>query len=221
MAHHDSYTFTEGTAQRLFLRDRRRCYILIFILLIVGIGVAALHTFVGASTFLPRVSYFNQDTTHFLNDTITNGPSSDHPTTVPSQYSTTPFDIVTSGSAISSNLDWSRFAYSQYATDEQRLCHSLMIFESLHRLGSKADRVLMFPHTWQNEPAGSRIQRLLAKARDSYQVKFSPIHIINSAVGSETWADSFTKLLAFNLTQYERVLNVDSDATILQACFAL
>ena len=96
-----------------------------------------------------------------------------------------------------------------------------MIFESLHRLGSKADRVLMYPHTWQNEPADSRIQQLLAKAHDSYQVKFSPVHVIRSTVGSDTWADSFTKLLAFNLTQYERVLNVDSDATILQACFAL
>lgn len=31
-----------------------------------------------------------------------------------------------------------------------------------------------------------------------------------------TWAESFTKLLAFNQTQYDRVLNVDSDATVLQ-----
>ena len=209
MAHHDSYAFTEGKVQRFLLRDRRRRYILFFILLILGIGVAALHIFV--STFLPRVSY-----------SITNGPSSDHPTTVPSQNSaTSPFDIVTGGSLKSSDLDWSRFAYSQYATNEQRLCHSLMIFESLHRLGSKADRVLMYPHTWQNVPADSRIQRLLAKAHNYYQVKSSPVHIIHSAVGSDTWADSFTKLLAFNLTQYERVLNVDSDATILQACFAL
>lgn len=31
-----------------------------------------------------------------------------------------------------------------------------------------------------------------------------------------TWAESFTKLLAFNQTQYDRVINVDSDGTILQ-----
>jgi alpha-N-acetylglucosamine transferase len=30
------------------------------------------------------------------------------------------------------------------------------------------------------------------------------------------WADSYTKLLAFNQTQYDRVLVLDSDATILQ-----
>lgn len=33
-----------------------------------------------------------------------------------------------------------------------------------------------------------------------------------------TWADSFTKLLAFNQTQYDRVLSLDSDATLLQVC---
>ena len=31
-----------------------------------------------------------------------------------------------------------------------------------------------------------------------------------------TWSDSFTKLLAFNQTQYDRVLSLDSDATVLQ-----
>lgn len=33
---------------------------------------------------------------------------------------------------------------------------------------------------------------------------------------SDTWADSYTKLLAFNQTQYSRVLSLDSDSTILK-----
>jgi alpha-N-acetylglucosamine transferase len=33
---------------------------------------------------------------------------------------------------------------------------------------------------------------------------------------SATWADSYTKLLAFNQTQYDRVLSLDSDSTVLQ-----
>ena len=33
---------------------------------------------------------------------------------------------------------------------------------------------------------------------------------------SATWADSYTKLLAFNQTQYDRVLSLDSDTTVLQ-----
>lgn len=31
-----------------------------------------------------------------------------------------------------------------------------------------------------------------------------------------TWAESYTKLLAFNQTQYARVLSLDSDATLFQ-----
>jgi alpha-N-acetylglucosamine transferase len=33
---------------------------------------------------------------------------------------------------------------------------------------------------------------------------------------TETWSESYTKLLIFNLTQYDRVLHLDSDSTILE-----
>lgn len=33
-----------------------------------------------------------------------------------------------------------------------------------------------------------------------------------------TWAESYTKLLPFNQTQYDRVLSLDSDSTVLQVC---
>ena len=32
-----------------------------------------------------------------------------------------------------------------------------------------------------------------------------------------TWAESYTKLLAFNQTSYQRVLHLDSDSTVLQS----
>ena len=35
--------------------------------------------------------------------------------------------------------------------------------------------------------------------------------------GTETWAESYTKLLAFNQTQYKRVLHMDSDSTVLKS----
>lgn len=34
---------------------------------------------------------------------------------------------------------------------------------------------------------------------------------------TDTWEESYTKLLAFNQTQYDRVLSLDSDATVLQS----
>ena len=133
------------------------------------------------------------------------------------------------------DVDWSRFAYSQYATDSAYLCNSLMFFESLHRLGSKADRLLMYPSTMTPEANGTSDGRLLLKAQQQYGAKLVPITVQHRLGGDckllplfsttyliltntvpATWSDSYTKLLAFNQTQYDRVLALDSDSTLLQ-----
>ena len=76
-------------------------------------------------------------------------------------------------------FNWSRFAYTQYATDRSYLCNSLMIFEALQRLGSKADRLLMYPHNFLlSENDVSPEARLLRFARDKYAVKLKPIEVM-------------------------------------------
>ncbi|WAO89050.1 Glucose N-acetyltransferase 1 [Fusarium falciforme] len=128
------------------------------------------------------------------------------PQGIPSTYTYTGGDV-----------DWSRFAYTQYVTNSEYLCNSVMFFESLHRLSSKADRVMMFPSRMlKGEDDESSDARLLIKARDSYNVKLVPITIQHRDNADSTWADSFTKLLAFNQTQYSRVLSIDSDSMLLQ-----
>lgn len=114
-------------------------------------------------------------------------------------------------------IDWTRFAYCQYVTDIEYLCNSLMIFESLHRLGSKADRLMLYPHYWELYPKVPTWQsKFLHKAQKEYKVHIVPVRVQHFDDGEVTWADSFTKLLAFKQTQYERVLSIDSDATVLQ-----
>ncbi|PFH60217.1 hypothetical protein XA68_11313 [Ophiocordyceps unilateralis] len=116
-------------------------------------------------------------------------------------------------------IDWSQFAYTQYVTNSEYLCNSIMLFEVLHRLGSKADRVIMYPsHMVDREAreADTDDGRLLIKARDDYRVRLVPISVQHRNSADSTWADSFTKLLAFNQTQYSRVLSLDSDAVIMQ-----
>lgn len=119
-----------------------------------------------------------------------------------------------------SNVNWSRYAYTQYVTNSEYLCNSVMIFETLSRLESKADRVMMYPVEMMADPTStegtSNDQRLLIKARDLYKAKLVPVGIQRRDGADVTWAESFTKLLAFNQTQYTRVLNVDSDSTILE-----
>ena len=135
-------------------------------------------------------------------------------------------------------IDWTRFAYVQYATNSAYLCNSVMLFETLHRLGTKADRLLMYPRKFHidqtDTDAGSVEGRLLQRAQDEYGVKLQPVEVQHKDSSDResgnvrptqngqltiliaTWAESFTKLLAFNQTQYDRVLSLDSDATVLQ-----
>ena len=71
---------------------------------------------------------------------------------------------------------WSDFAYVQYVTNLPYLCNSVMLFESLHRLGSKADRLLMYPEEMDRSEDTAE-GYLLAKARDEYKAVLEPIQI--------------------------------------------
>ncbi|PYI30239.1 nucleotide-diphospho-sugar transferase [Aspergillus indologenus CBS 114.80] len=115
-----------------------------------------------------------------------------------------------------SDIDWSRFAYVQYATNTAYLCNSVMMFERLHQLQSRPDRVLMYPS--HLDPERDSIEgALLRKMQAQYRVRLVPIDVQSRSSSDVTWAESYTKLLAFNQTQYARVLSLDSDGTILQA----
>ena len=77
------------------------------------------------------------------------------------------------------NVQWRLFAYSQYVTDSHYLCNSVMVFEALSRLGSKADRILMYPEEWDTDIANitDRDSQLLQKARNHYGAKLLPIKV--------------------------------------------
>ena len=79
-----------------------------------------------------------------------------------------------------------------------------MIFDSLSRLGSRADRVLFYPQEWdlEIESGSDRDSQLLVKARDEYGVKLEP----SDGAGM--------KYLAWGLTSYDRVISLDSGATV-------
>jgi hypothetical protein len=52
-----------------------------------------------------------------------------------------------------------------------------MVFEALHRLGSRAQRVLFFPRDWDVtvEDSRDRDSQLLAMAKEKYNVMLIPI----------------------------------------------
>lgn len=86
------------------------------------------------------------------------------------------------------DIDWTRFAYTQYATDTAYLCNSVMIFESLKRLGSKAERVLMHPGYMSLDPdSNSTDNMLLRKAAREYDVELVPIEIQRRDLGESNY----------------------------------
>ena len=74
------------------------------------------------------------------------------------------------------DTEWSQFAYVQYVTNLPYLCNSIMLFERLHSLGCKPDRVMMHPSGFSLDD-NSTEARLLRKARDEYKVKLTAVDV--------------------------------------------
>jgi len=79
-------------------------------------------------------------------------------------------------------INWARYAYSLYASDSATLCHAILIFNALAKYGSKADRVLFYPRSWDTIISDSkdRDSQLLVMARDKYKVKLQPISLLSA-----------------------------------------
>ncbi|EMD97423.1 glycosyltransferase family 8 protein [Bipolaris maydis ATCC 48331] len=117
-------------------------------------------------------------------------------------------------------INWSSYAYSVYATDSASLCHAVMVLDALARFGSKADRVLFYPEHWDTtvESSRDRDSQLLNLARDVYKARLYPVKPLQVAGRTETewlWDETVTKLMAFSLEYYDRVISLDSDITLL------
>lgn len=87
------------------------------------------------------------------------------------------------------HINWSRFAYTQYVTSDTYLCNSVMIFETLYRLGSRADRVMMYPREMLDPKATEATTeegKLIIKARDIYKVKLVPVAVQRKSGGDGT-----------------------------------
>ena len=130
----------------------------------------------------------------WLEDSLARKPPEQTAITGPEKIYTSDSLVVGSKGSVQSSkaaggkdVDWSRFAYTQYVTNNDYLCNSVMIFEALHRLGAKADLVMMYPSQMMSDPAETSPQsasaRLIIKARDEYQAKLVPIHIQHRDAG--------------------------------------
>jgi hypothetical protein len=137
-----------------------------------------------------------------------------------------------------SRVNWNEFAYVLHATSSGQACGSLMLAESLHRLGAKPETVVLyaadlgggdkFPSSSSSSSSSSSPPAdLLRRATELYGARLEPVQVLSSSTkesegepnkggNTTTWPLSLTKLLAFNQTRYKRVPSLDSDATLLK-----
>jgi hypothetical protein len=125
-------------------------------------------------------------------------------------------------------VDWSEFAYISFATSPDDVCDSLMLAESLHRLGVKPETVILYAADLGQGDSllSSPSVPLLQEAVELYGARVEAVEVLGSSSSTKdgegegkddgTWPQSLTKLLAFNQTRYKRVLSLDSDATLLK-----
>lgn len=104
---------------------------------------------------------------------------------------------------------WSNYAYSLYATDSATLCHAVLLFDALARLGSKADRVLFYPQSWDTTVTSSkdRDSQLLVLARDTYNVKLHPVQLLRVEGRTKGTPTQFCEGVAHNEAKGPRYCN--------------
>jgi hypothetical protein len=100
-------------------------------------------------------------------------------------------------------VDWSRYAYTQYATSSPYLCNALLVFDALERFGSRAQRVLYYPEDWDilTETDHDRDNQLLRVARTKYNAMLVPIQLdmIKPGAGMNEQMRTFTPRGIFHL----------------------
>jgi alpha-N-acetylglucosamine transferase len=116
------------------------------------------------------------------------------------------------------SVDWSRFAYVLYATSPTAMCNAMMMLSELKRFGSKAELVMIVNREFLNETTNPTEYKSLTTFAQDYDVKLKPAGVIQVG-GSSYWLSSFTKLLVFNETEYDRVIYMDSDAVLTRSHF--
>lgn len=118
------------------------------------------------------------------------------------------------------SIDWDKFAYVFYATSPSKLYPVLVNIRELRKFKTKAKIHLI--HSFDlNEKLDDKaddikFHKIVNLLQNKYNVIMAKYDTIKSKYDTDSnyWADSFTKLWAFSLVEYDRIIYLDSDAII-------
>lgn len=127
----------------------------------------------------------------------------------------------------SKSVDWNRLAHIQLVRTHHEVCNALMVFGELHRLKSPARRVLLFPQAWAAEKKARRgdvsdpfldtTRRLLRSAVRRYKVELRPTSPVIEGSGEEARPDIYSLASAFALSDFDRVMSIETPGLLLDA----
>lgn len=122
-------------------------------------------------------------------------------------------------------INWKRVAHVQYVISPEDLCKAVMLFSQLKEVSSLATRVLMYPSDWRlnantNSDAksnGTHIARVLRYAAEEFSVLLNPTDTLREDSSQTIWKQPYSKLLAYNLTQYDRIIVLGTESIVLNS----
>lgn len=121
-----------------------------------------------------------QQTVRNLQSIIKPLPPKSPPTTSSSAPAPTQLLLATT----TADVDWSTVAFAQLVSEPSLVCEAVMHFAVLERHNHQAQRVLLYPRTWDKRRTGERTmvdttlstaRRLLDQARLRYGVQLMPM----------------------------------------------
>ncbi|KAI9894976.1 MAG: hypothetical protein M1814_000197 [Vezdaea aestivalis] len=112
---------------------------------------------------------------------------------------------------------WDRLAYVQLITSPEGICEVLLLFAELHRQGSRADRLMLYPRAWdKGHGGGAAARRMLDLSMERYGVKAWPVDpFLRDSDPLDPASYPLTALLA--LTHYNAVLTLATPALLLHS----
>lgn len=117
-------------------------------------------------------------------------------------------------------INWNRLAYVFYATSPDNLYPVLVNIRQLVNFDSKAKFHLIYSfdlnENLNNQSENIKFHKIIKLLKNKYNVEMVKYNKIQSKFDKDStnWSDSFTKLWAFSLTQYDRVIYLDADSII-------
>ncbi|CCH44021.1 Glucose N-acetyltransferase 1 [Wickerhamomyces ciferrii] len=118
------------------------------------------------------------------------------------------------------SIDWTKYAYILYATSTNHMCNAMMIFAELRKYETRAQLVLLVNNKFLEDPIKHEYEfNTLTSFSKKFNVllKATQVKTMNDKQDVNIWISSFTKLMVFNETDYNRVIYLDSDAILPQS----